>query len=250
MAVVDLALQRQGDLAEQRTEILVLIDGTEVFLVADQVSLQVDALVAADRWRQGAVAAVTLPCRRQRDGIRGSRTDAVGRAAVVDHVLLEAHRAGDIGLDARTLGADAEEDGVDFRERHAETDAAARLLDLVAADVQRRRFRRAQVDFEAARDAVVRVIRIGLRKRNGAAVVAGIEFDTDRVAATGKVGLRNRGRQGEFFRLREGAADQEVTRRLFHHRHVDVDLVGRALRFRRVDGHVLEVAEAVDAVAR
>ena len=31
---------------------------------------------------------------------------------------------------------------------------------------------------------------------------------------------------------------------------VDVDLVGGALRFRRLDGHVLEVAEAVDAVAR
>ena len=250
MAVIELAFQRQGDLAEQRTEILVLIDGTEVLLVADQVSLQVDALVAADRWRQGAVAAVALPCRRQRDGIGGSRTDTVRRAAIVDHVLLEADRAGDVGFDARALGADAEEDGVDFREWHAETDAATGLLDLVAADVQRRRFRRPQVHFKAARNAIVRKIRIGLRKRDRAAVMAGIEFNADRVAATGEVCLRNRCRQGEFFRLRKGAADQEVTRWFFHHRHVDVDLVGRALRFRRVDGHVLEVAQAVDTVAR
>ncbi len=67
-------------------------------------------------------------------------TDTVGRAAIVDHVLRKR-----IGLvmsvsmrDA--LDADAEEDGVDFRERHAEADVAAGLLDRVGADVQRRRF--------------------------------------------------------------------------------------------------------------
>nr|GEU28237.1 hypothetical protein [Tanacetum cinerariifolium] len=249
-AVVDLALERKHGLPDHRLVVLLLVDGAVVLLLADHVQLQVQALVAADARRQARVAAVARPCQRQRHGIALGLADTAGVAGNVGHVLQEAGRRRRIGFDRRALQAHAEEHGVHFRERHAEAHASALLLDRVAADVQCRRTLGAQVHLVRPRNAVVRVVRVDLRERNRAAVLGRVQFHADGGARTGKVGLLDRGLEREFFRLRERAADGEVTGRLFHHGQVDVDLVGRALRFRRVDGDILEVAEAVDAVAR
>eukprot|EP01022_Parablepharisma_sp_SALTPOND_P013892 TRINITY_DN1866_c0_g2_i1.p1 TRINITY_DN1866_c0_g2~~TRINITY_DN1866_c0_g2_i1.p1 ORF type:complete len:1951 (-),score=559.27 TRINITY_DN1866_c0_g2_i1:2287-8139(-) len=263
--VVQLAVQGQGHgLAEEGLEVLVLVAGAVVLQRTDGRDFQVGALVAAHGRHQGAIATVALPGHRQREaGGTGAADTAIGTgrgighiatccagATEVTHILTIQRGAGGVGGDVGVFDTDAEEDAIQFRERHAELDATAQRLDLVVTGGIDRRTQGTQVDFVGAADAVIGEVRIGGRQRDGAIARAGIDVQAHGVAAAEGVFLRDRAGQAELVGLREAGTDHDVAGRFFLDLHVHVDLVVAAGHFRRIDGDFLEVAQAVHAVAR
>ena len=150
----------------------------------------------------------------------------------------------------RLLGADAHEHRVELGVRQAEADVGARRGHRVRVARAVERARRAVVDVERARDAVVREVRVGLADRQVLVGVGRAHVERDVVARTEHVLLLDRARQRDLVGLRVAGGQRQVAGGLLDDVDGQVDLVGRAGHVVGVDVHAAEEAEAVDAVAR
>ncbi|MCY1513863.1 hypothetical protein D9M68_483840 [compost metagenome] len=149
------------------------------------------------------------------------------------------------------LQADAEEDGVEFAERNAETDRGPLVHQLVVAVFVRGvRTRRRVVHADRARDAVLREVRVGGGQRQRTVVLAGVDLHAQEVARAEHVFLRDAEGQRDLFRARVAGAQLQRAGGLFGHVDGQIDLVGRARHFLGLDVHFGEEAQAVHAVTR
>ena len=106
------------------------------------------------------------------------------------------------------------------------------------------------VEVDAARNAVLREVRVDGAEHQHAVELAGVDFHAQVVARAEGVLLLDAEVHRELLGTGEARADLDAAGGLFGHREVEVHLVGRAGHIDGFDVDFGEIAQAVDAVTR
>ncbi len=164
--------------------------------------------------------------------------------------LVDRRKVGSGNIDL--LQSPTEINGIDFTERHTETNAGAGGLEFVVgvhhADLAAVGPRGAGVDIDGPGNAVVREIRVHGAQHQLPVVLAGVDLQAQVVAGAKGIFLLEAEHQGQAVGAGKAGAELQVARGFFHHRQVQVHLVGRTRHFLRVDVDFGEKPETVHAI--
>src|SRR5690606_15301747 len=242
---VDLAVEGQCEAAAQRN-VMLMLGVQHVVLQANGGEVSRQAGIAALVGRQGAVSGVFGPTQVE--------DDRIGGAAVFVHVvLISLGRV--VQVERVALEADPGEDSVVLRDGNAEVKARAQRRHAVVAFVLAvgpRFVRRgaAIVQRGGLADAVLGPVGVGVGNDRRTVGFAGVDLQRQAVAAAEDVVLADAGRQNHLVGRAVAHPQVDHAGGLFFDVYIDVDLVGRAGHGLGVHIDLVEVAQAVDAIAR